>query len=134
MTQPTLIQPSELRAHNLNPIQQASLLLALNTTLCETGQVYVSFTYRNQTDASKSKPGVDYVEMPGVSPNTMIGRLIKVDRTKKEGNVYFLLECFTRGDGSSPSRPRSYRPEGVLSFVITGFTPTPAKVPEEVTA
>ncbi len=123
-----LIQPHELRAPELSPVQQASLLLALNTTLCENGQVHVSFTYRNQTDAPKSEPGVDHVAMPGVAPNAMIGRMTSVARAKDDGHVYFRLECFTRGDGSSPSRPRAYRPEGVLSFAVTGFVPTPAKV------
>ena len=90
--------------------------------------MFVSFTYRNQTDSKRSRPGIDHVAMPGVEANSMIGNLIRVARAKTDGHVYFALECFTRGDGTNPSRPRSYRPEGVLSFVITGFTPTPAKV------
>lgn len=122
-----LIQPNELRTPELNPVQTASLLLALNTTLCENGRVSVSFTYRNQTDSPRSEPGVDHVAMPGVAPNAMIGEITSVGRAKEDGHVYFRIACLTRGDGSTPYAFRAFRPEGVLSFAVTGFTPNPVK-------
>lgn len=124
------IQPNELRAPELTPVQQGALLLALNSALLGNGRVSVSFTYRNQTDAPRSRPGIDHVEMPGVAPNTMIGHITRVARAKDDGHVFFGLACLTRGDGATPYKPRYYRPEGVLSFVVTGFTANPEKLRE----
>ena len=51
-----------------------------------------------------------------------------LERAQDDGHVYFRLNCLTRGDGTTPARPRSFRPEGVLLFAITGFVPNADKV------
>ena len=118
-----LIQPNEIQNKNLPPIQQAALLMTLNTVLAGHGDVSVSFTYDKQTTAKPRKAGVDYVEMPGVAANAFFGKIAKVARGKKTGQVYFLLNALSRGTGTTPSQPTNIKPEGITMFAVTGFVP-----------
>ena len=115
-----LIQPNEIST-KLPPTQALSLLMGLNTVASEAGRVWCAFTYTNQTDAPKAVPGVDYIALPGVAPNLMLGEITEVARRQDDGGVYFRMRVFTRPDGLNPSKPRSFRPEGINEFVLTGI-------------
>lgn len=128
MTQ--LIADSELTTPNLSQAERAALLLALNSVILGTGEVYVAMTYHKQTKAKPRLPGVDYVAMPGVAPTAFMGRLWRVARNKKHGHVYFYITSSTRGDGKRPTGHTNLLPAGLQSFVIFGFQPNMNAVPQ----
>ncbi len=122
------IQTNEIQNPHLNAIQVAALVLAMNNALNDEKEVHVSLTYPKQTDSKPSRPGVDFVALPGVSPFAQIGTLT-VDRyvdnsaNRKLGRVgkpYMRVNSITRGDGINPARPRAVRPNAITAFVCTG--------------
>jgi hypothetical protein len=138
-----LVTEADLNTPNLGQSERAALLLALNSVIVGTGRVYVSFTYQKQTKTKARKPGEDYVAMPGVSPDAFTGRLSLVARRVDNranrragvvGKVFFHVPSTTRANGINPYGPTNFRPDGVLSFVVTGFVPIetqPAQTPAQ---
>jgi hypothetical protein len=61
--------------------------------------------------------------MPGVSPESQFGQIVRVFRRKKDGAVRFTVASASRGDGSTPTGYTCVIPEGIKSFAITGFVP-----------
>jgi len=134
------VQPNEVRNPNLSPMESAAMLLAMNSTLMGVGDVHVSVTYPKQTSTKARVPDKDFVSLPGVSPETLIGKLMvarRVDNAANRkagvvGKVYCKVESVTRANGQSPYGYANVRPESVTAFVVTGFVPHP-ETPEAPT-
>lgn len=126
-----LVQPHEIKNPHLSPMQAAALLMAMNSALLDTGDVYVSLTYPKQTETKPRVAGKDYPVMPGVSPDAQMGKLSvhrRVDNKRNRklgvvGEVYCKVASYTRGDGQKPVGFTNVRPNDVTGFAVTGFVP-----------
>ncbi|MCI0562782.1 MAG: hypothetical protein MN733_30235 [Nitrososphaera sp.] len=116
----TLIQPKELDTPNLSIQERQFLLMALNTSLTCQATITVAFTYDKQTKGPARVAGRDYISLPGTSPKTQLGAIHRVWRAKE--GVRFTVRSLTRGDGTNPTGYITVIPEGLRSFVISGFS------------
>jgi hypothetical protein len=127
-----IIQPGEIEAPNLNILQFQALLTTVNAVGAGLGQATVAVTYPKQTDEKPRIAGEHYVGIPGIAPDVLLGSLSvhrRVDnpanrRAGVVGKVYLKVASVTRGNGVKPVGFANVRPEGLRSFVVTGFQPT----------
>lgn len=129
---------TDLNTPKLSILEKQALIVTLNAVGSGLGEATVAMTYDKQTKAKPRLPGEDYVSMPGVSPKaqhgvlTSVFRLVdnKANRRKgKVGAVRFRVRSATRGDGVDPQGWTTMIPDGLTSFVVTGFQPKTQQAP-----
>ena len=123
-----MIKQNELNTTNLNRVQAAELLTAVNSVDEGLAVITVSMTYRKQTKTRARIAGEDYVGMPGVSYESQTGTLSvhrKVNNKANQrkgvvGEVYLKIKSVTRADGVESFGWTNVRPEGITACVILG--------------
>ena len=107
------ILPGELNCPKLKPRERNALWLALDNA-SRGGRVWVSCTYRKETDAAPRLEGSDYAALPGISKDVLLGPVVRVFRRKADNLLRFTVFSVTRQSFAT------IIPEG-----LTGFEPLP---------
>ena len=123
---------TDLNTPHLSMLEKQALMVTLNAVGAGMGEATVAMTYNKQTKAPPRLPGEHYVAMPGVSAEAQHGVMTSVFRLTDNptnrrkgtvGAVRFRVRSATRGDGIDPQGWTTMIPDGLTSFVVTGFTP-----------
>jgi len=117
------VQQHEINTPNLGMEGRTALMLALNSHLAGIGDVHVSVLYNKQTEAKPRIAGRDYLSLPGISMQAHLGKITDVFRRKGDQAVRFRIKTLTRPDGNQPFGWITIIPEGLTSFIVTGFNP-----------
>lgn len=88
------VLPGELNCPDLSPAERHALWLTLSYASCG-GRVWAACDYPKQTEADPRVEDVDYNGLPGVSPRSQIGPVVRVFRTK-DGALRFTIFSITR--------------------------------------
>lgn len=134
-----MTQITELNCARLCPKQASHLLTIVNAIIGGLGDAQVCLTYKKQTEGDSRIEGRDFVPMPGIAPETLIGPLLvctyvdnpanrKLDRV---GQTYLKIKSLTRANGINPYGWANVRPEGITSFSVLGFTPKAISIVSE---
>ena len=125
------IAPEELPA-NLDPVSKTALVLASNIVRNGVARVFVYARYSKQTKTKERRSSKDYVSLPGIGPDVVIGELVDVLRkgniakNRRDGTVgkpYLIVKTLTRASQGVPYGFLAMRPEGIKHFVVTGTLP-----------
>jgi len=132
--------PQDLNTPKLSILEKQALLVTLNAVGAGMGEAHVAMTYNKQTKAPPRLPGEDYVAMPGVSPEAQHGVITSVFRLTNNaenrrkgrvGAVRFRVRSATRADGVEAAGWTTMIPDGLTSFVVTGFAPAQQQSPQQ---
>lgn len=122
------------------PNLSAAESAALNQALALVGagaKVTLSVTYKKTTKSKPRVEGQDYVTIPGVAPNVIIGAVSKVALNKK-GLPYLLVDAVTRqstdptGRGWTCLKPEGIESAAVLRIALPNIAPKTDAMSDEL--
>lgn len=110
----------------LSDRQRRDFLLAINAQRTGIAKLEVAVTYEIQTGkyGDGRRPGVDFVSVPGVSPEAHLGPLTTATHNR-EGDFYIRLADRLRSTGLKTGWT-SMHASGLTSFEILTISPGPA--------